>query len=48
LRLLEEHLASGLDINPPAVDAQLLADAREALGVKLKHALPVKANGDET
>ena len=48
LRLLEECLASGLDINPPAIDAQLLADAREALGVKLKHALPVRDNDDET
>lgn len=41
LSLLTETLAQGLDVEPPAIDAELLNKAREALGVKLTTKLPI-------
>jgi len=41
LSLLTETLAEGLEVEPPAIDAQLLREAREALGVKLTTKLPI-------
>lgn len=42
IELLASELSAGLDVDPPAIDQELLEAAREALGLALEDALPAK------